>query len=391
MKRGLWFCLFFFLAVEFAYGQVVKNVSFEQREGTGFIDIYYDLSGSPGERFNISLKLSADGGRTFTIFPRTLTGDVRSVSPGIYKHITWDAAADVEELSGTNFVFQVIATPVLGRPEVPYVYGGKSPSKAVVLSFLIPSAGHFYNAHPWKAVSYLAGYLGYGGLLWAYSEVCGPRGCYSHRYWEEGYRREYYGGEYHYYQDCFYSCGDYDWSVSMERKRETAMWITAANLCCFHTLAAVDSYWTTKRDNYGAQGLTYPRSPTTACLLSAFFPGLGHVYNGSTDWGYTYHFSEAVLFSLSGYFLTSFFLDGWGCCRGGDSYHREYAGADSSLGWVFLGSGLIIHIIDAVHAYLSCHDIIPGETAYKKVPSNNFQWALVPLRNGGMCKVSKSF
>ena len=90
----------------------VTNVKFSQREGTNLVDIYYDLSDTEGgNEFTVSLSLSADGGRTFTIIPKTLSGDYGSkISPGKNKHIIWDAEADFDSLVGDNFVFKVTAT-----------------------------------------------------------------------------------------------------------------------------------------------------------------------------------------------------------------------------------------------------------------------------------------
>lgn len=110
------------ILVSFAFTQVfVENVRFSQREGTNLVDIYYDLSDTEGgQEFSVTLILSADGGRTFSILPQTLSDDYGSdVSPGKNKHIIWDAGADFDSLVGDNFVFKVIAKRIGVGTSVP--------------------------------------------------------------------------------------------------------------------------------------------------------------------------------------------------------------------------------------------------------------------------------
>ncbi|MEO0166889.1 MAG: formylglycine-generating enzyme family protein [candidate division WOR-3 bacterium] len=123
----------FSLLLTVAYaGVIIENVRFSQREGSNLVDIYYDLSDTEGGReFSVSLTLSSDGGRSFSILPQTLSGDYGSkISPGKNKHIIWDAGADFDSLVGDNFVFKVIArrvggveapSPVPSRPGLTYL------------------------------------------------------------------------------------------------------------------------------------------------------------------------------------------------------------------------------------------------------------------------------
>ena len=75
----------------------VSNVRASQRgDGSGMVDVYYDLSGVSGQAW-VTVIFSLDGGATYTVVPTssTLTGDVRGVaSGGSGKHIVWNAGAD---------------------------------------------------------------------------------------------------------------------------------------------------------------------------------------------------------------------------------------------------------------------------------------------------------
>lgn len=94
----------------YAAPPVVENVEFEQ-EGSGMVHIYYDLSDPDGDnKFTVTLSLSNDGGKTFAIEPKSLSGDIgENVTPGERKHIIWNAARDYDRLRGGNFVFKVTA------------------------------------------------------------------------------------------------------------------------------------------------------------------------------------------------------------------------------------------------------------------------------------------
>jgi len=72
------------------------------------VHVFYDLIGKG--KYEVALWLSGDGGRRFTIVPKTLSGAIGSaVSPGQDKRIVWDVLRDVPRLEGEDFVFQVVA------------------------------------------------------------------------------------------------------------------------------------------------------------------------------------------------------------------------------------------------------------------------------------------
>jgi hypothetical protein len=94
----------------------VENVSFES-VGGGVIYVYYDLvSDSSSALFTVRLQVSDDGGKTFSMTPAAITGDVVGVSPGRRKKIVWQSGQDVSVLPGANALrFNVIPTTFVGN------------------------------------------------------------------------------------------------------------------------------------------------------------------------------------------------------------------------------------------------------------------------------------
>ena len=80
----------------------------------GVVIVSYDLvSNNPAAEFSIALEASSDGGKTYTVRPRAVKGDVGpSVRAGIGKQITWQAAQDVENLDVDRYRYRVVAQPV---------------------------------------------------------------------------------------------------------------------------------------------------------------------------------------------------------------------------------------------------------------------------------------
>ena len=84
-----------------------------ERADAGVIRVVYDLAGAPGATFSVALEASNDGGQTFAIRPRALTGDVgANVSPGTGKAIVWDSTKDIEDLQIDRYVFRVLVSRV---------------------------------------------------------------------------------------------------------------------------------------------------------------------------------------------------------------------------------------------------------------------------------------
>ncbi len=88
----------------------VTNVLAQQREGTMLVDVTYDLHDPDGDPMTASLRLSEDGGQSFTIVCVTLSGDIGpGVMNGSGKHIAWDAGVDYPGHVGDDYVVKVIA------------------------------------------------------------------------------------------------------------------------------------------------------------------------------------------------------------------------------------------------------------------------------------------
>jgi hypothetical protein len=90
----------------------VSNLSSVVRGG--LVEVSYDLTtDNPSRRFSVALTVSDDGGQTFEIVPRTVSGDVgATVAGGTGKRITWEAARDVETIELGSLRYRVVATPV---------------------------------------------------------------------------------------------------------------------------------------------------------------------------------------------------------------------------------------------------------------------------------------
>jgi hypothetical protein len=83
-----------------------------ERVGAGVVRVVYDLRGAAGSMYAVSLEASTDGGHTFTIRPRAVTGDVGpGVAVGTGKTVAWDSTKDVEDLQIDRYVFRVVVSP----------------------------------------------------------------------------------------------------------------------------------------------------------------------------------------------------------------------------------------------------------------------------------------
>jgi len=84
----------------------VSNVRYYQTTDEKIV-IYYDLSGS--ESRTVSVKVSLDGGESFSISPKDISGDIgEGISPGSYKRVVWNISTDNIALSN-NVVIKVTA------------------------------------------------------------------------------------------------------------------------------------------------------------------------------------------------------------------------------------------------------------------------------------------
>jgi formylglycine-generating enzyme required for sulfatase activity len=92
-----------------AFGQEITNCHFEQ-DGKK-VNIYYDIGhAKEGQKFEISLFYSIDGGKTFSGPLQKITGDAgKDVLPGTGKMIVWDVLAEQEKIFSDQVVFEVSA------------------------------------------------------------------------------------------------------------------------------------------------------------------------------------------------------------------------------------------------------------------------------------------
>ncbi len=110
------YCVVYLVAMGFfvpleagAVKEAVKDVRFRTYRAYGDkVHIHYTLEGKGA--YEVFLRLSDDGGRTFSIVPRTVSGDVgKGVKPGRDKRVIWEVLRDVRRLEGDDFVFEVVA------------------------------------------------------------------------------------------------------------------------------------------------------------------------------------------------------------------------------------------------------------------------------------------
>jgi hypothetical protein len=75
----------------------------------GVVTITYDLTASERQgSFNVTLDVSTNGGQTYDVQARAISGDVgQQISAGRAKRILWEFARDVESLQTSQFRFRV--------------------------------------------------------------------------------------------------------------------------------------------------------------------------------------------------------------------------------------------------------------------------------------------
>lgn len=114
-KSGRWiqwvglFVLFLVLPGQALWAQDVQDVQAYQ-QGKNVI-IEYDLEGDNQVTFDVDLRLSRDGGKTFGYAPTALSGAVGSgIPPGDGKEIVWAVLQDFPDgIKGEEYQFKVLA------------------------------------------------------------------------------------------------------------------------------------------------------------------------------------------------------------------------------------------------------------------------------------------
>jgi formylglycine-generating enzyme required for sulfatase activity len=83
-----------------AGAQQITNIKVSQQSNKLYIS--YNLTAPDEDKFDIKVKASTDGGRSFTIIPESMSGALKSVSPGKNQQIIWDVVRDIELFANDN-------------------------------------------------------------------------------------------------------------------------------------------------------------------------------------------------------------------------------------------------------------------------------------------------
>ena len=87
----------------------IRNIHAQQRFGTRLVDITFDLFDPDEEPLSIKLTASEDNGGSYTITPRTLSGDVgEGIHPGEHKRIIWDVGVDLQGVKNPSLIVRLI-------------------------------------------------------------------------------------------------------------------------------------------------------------------------------------------------------------------------------------------------------------------------------------------
>jgi formylglycine-generating enzyme required for sulfatase activity len=124
--------LLFLTGTLLAADPVVSNVQGLQRPGTKLVDISYDVTADT-PTVGVTLRISSDGGATFSVPATTLTGAVGANVPvGTGKVITWNAGTDWLGNYSTAMRFEVkVDDGVVPAPEgFAYVAAGALPASS---------------------------------------------------------------------------------------------------------------------------------------------------------------------------------------------------------------------------------------------------------------------
>ena len=98
----------------------VTQVNLAQRtDGSGLVDITYDLFDADGDTVAVTLQLSADGGINWDFPVLNASGDVgQGIVPGMERNIVWDAGSVAQDIDNEVFQARVIASDVGGVSEL---------------------------------------------------------------------------------------------------------------------------------------------------------------------------------------------------------------------------------------------------------------------------------
>ena len=105
--------LIFVISITFLFAQApnVSNVIFAQRtDGSGLVDIYYDLSDTDDDSLSVTLKVSNDAGSTWGFSCTEISGEVgANIQPGTAKQIVWDFGAEHSNIYSNQIIVRITA------------------------------------------------------------------------------------------------------------------------------------------------------------------------------------------------------------------------------------------------------------------------------------------
>ncbi len=92
-----------------SYAPVITNINITQGL-TGSILISFDIDDPDGGLLEVKILASKDGGKTYTIVPKSVTGDAfKYTLPGKGKSISWDVSKDLPGVDLNNIKIRLIA------------------------------------------------------------------------------------------------------------------------------------------------------------------------------------------------------------------------------------------------------------------------------------------
>ena len=95
----------------------VENVRASQRDGTKIVDILYDVEDAENDKLVIRVQISSNGGETFNVPTRELTGDLgNDIIPGKNKKIEWNAGRDWDGEFSDKMRIRITASDRKGLP-----------------------------------------------------------------------------------------------------------------------------------------------------------------------------------------------------------------------------------------------------------------------------------
>ncbi len=116
-------CILLAAGLTLAADPVVSNVRMAERtDGSGLVDIDYDLADADSPVLAVAVQMSADGGAQWNFPVLNMTGDVGSnVAPGVDRHIVWNAGAIPTRFSEGQYRVRLAASDrgVLHKPHSP--------------------------------------------------------------------------------------------------------------------------------------------------------------------------------------------------------------------------------------------------------------------------------